>query len=104
MFMRLLQAFIRPIISQLFKNRLQVKPLLNGDLIMQKAELEISNMHCSSCEKSISMLAEDMGVKVSSISAKSGKASIEALTKDSIQSFTKALGKEGHSVKRCVYG
>ena len=59
--------------------------------------LQITGMHCESCEKIISAeLAELPGVRITSIDAKSGKAELETSSDTTDQAILDAVSKAGY--------
>ena len=66
---------------------------------MGKTTLKIKGMHCSSCEKLISLALEDVeNVKLISISAPDGKAVVEAKDTASLEMAKKTIKGEGYEV------
>ncbi len=66
---------------------------------MNKMNLKIKGMHCSSCEMLIADALEDLGVK-SSVDSKEGTATVEFdENKISLEKIKKTIEEEGYKVE-----
>ncbi|MFH1307006.1 MAG: heavy metal-associated domain-containing protein [Candidatus Micrarchaeota archaeon] len=67
---------------------------------MAHAKLKIGGMHCTSCEKMISMAVDGVGgAKIVSISSQKGEAIIDAKDESSLNEAKKAIKEEGYDVQ-----
>ncbi|MBI2675759.1 MAG: heavy-metal-associated domain-containing protein [Candidatus Aenigmarchaeota archaeon] len=65
---------------------------------MEKMNLNVKGMHCSSCEKLIQMALEDIGVKAKADNRK-GIVSVEFdPSKSSLKKIKESIEKEGYKV------